>query len=157
MEDSNMNVVYQIFIGFVIPVVVSGMKKVEWPSSVKFSLVFLLSLVAASVVPLARLTNGSPFSADELLQALAVIFTTTQVFYKTAFKMFSIESLVNPHAALLSAISEQVASYVSSVDLATVKSILDPTTDHTVVVEISDIDGPESVEYSQNEEDDTQA
>jgi hypothetical protein len=149
MEDSNMSVIYQIFIGFVIPVVVSGMKKVEWPSSVKFGLVFVLSLLAASIVPLARLTNGAAFSFDEMLQALVVIFTTTQVFYKTAFKMLSIESLVNPHSALLSAINEQVASYVSSVDLATVKSILDPNTDHTVVVEISDIDGPESVEYSE--------
>lgn len=146
MENSNMAVVYQIFIGFVIPIVVSGMKKVHWPSSVKFSLVFFISLVAAAIVPLAKLNAQGSFNVDEFLQALAVIFTTTQVFYKTAFKMLNVENFVNPHAALLSAINEQVAAYVSSVDLATVKSILDPNTDHSVVVEISDVDGPDSVE-----------
>jgi len=146
METSGMDVVYQIVIGLIIPVAVSGLKQVNWPSSVKFSLVLAISVLFAAVVPLARLGSRESFNVDEFLQALTVIFTTTQVFYRTAFKMLKLETIINPHAALLSEINSQVAAYVHSVDVGTIRSILDPETEHSLLVEITDTDNPDSVE-----------
>ena len=146
MENSGMEVVYQIFIGLVIPLVVSGLKQVYWPSSVKFSLVLLISLVCAAVVPIARLSSRGSFDVDEFLQSMTVIFTTTQIFYRTAFKMLNIEDKINPQAALLSAIQDQVSTYVSSIDLRTTRSLLDPYTDHSLIVEITDINNPDEDE-----------
>ena len=148
MESNGMEVFYQIVIGLIIPVVVSGLKQVHWPSSVKFGLVLAVSLACAAVIPLARLGSRGSFSIDEFLQALTVIFTTTQIFYRTAFKMLSLENLINPQSALLSAINQQVSSYISSVDTATIRSILDPDTEHSLTVEINEVDGPDSIEVT---------
>lgn len=148
MESNGMEVVYQIVIGLIIPVAVSGLKQVHWSSSVKFGLVLAVSLACAAVVPLARLGSRESFSIDEFLQALTVIFTTTQIFYRTALKMLSLENLINPQSALLSTINQQVSLYISSVDTATIRSILDPDTEHSLTVEINEVNEPDSIEVT---------
>jgi len=142
---------FDFLIGAVIPVLVSRIKVVEWPSEWKFGVVFLMSLMASSVVPLATLSS-SGFDWDRMLDSLVLIFTTTQVVYHSAFKLLSAEEQLNPRTALLRLIKQQVSYYVANLDEKAVKEILDPESSRgigVVVEEIANID--EEVEDEEQE------
>ena len=138
MEQSQVEVLYQLVIGIIIPLVVSGVKEAHWPTLYKFGLVFLISLVAASIVPLAQYNSSGEVDYGKIASMLGVIFTTSQVIYQGAFKYFDAESKVNPKAALLSLISEQVALYLETVSREKAKDILSPMTDSSLEVVIND-------------------
>ncbi len=138
MEQSQAEVIYQLFIGTLIPLIASGLKESHWPAHYKFGMVFLISLIAAAIVPVAQydLTNG--FDYGKFATMLGVIFTTSQVIYQSAFKYFDAESKINPKAALLSLISYEVALYLETVSKEKAKDILNPKTDSTLEVVIND-------------------
>lgn len=138
MEQSLAEVIYQLTIGMIIPLVVSGVKEAHWPVHYKFGLVFLISLIAASIVPIAQYDSVGELDFGKLAAMLGVIFTTSQVIYQSAFKYFDIESKINPKAALLSLVSQQISFYLEELSKEKVKDILDPKTDSSLEVLINE-------------------
>jgi hypothetical protein len=53
--------------------------------------------------------------------------------------MFAIEETINPQAALLSAIKEQVVLYLENVDKETAAEVLDPNVDRSLQISISEV------------------
>lgn len=139
---------FDLLIGAVIPILVSRIKVVEWPSEWKFGVVFFMSLLASAVVPLATLSHNG-FDWDRMLDSLVLIFTTTQVVYHSAFKLLSAEDQLNPRTALLRMIKQQVSYYVANLEDEAVKEILDPNSDRGIGVIVEEI----SVSAEDNEED----
>jgi hypothetical protein len=131
--------VYQMLMGLVIPIMVSNLKKASWPSQYKFALVFAMSLVAAAIIPTAQFISGGDFSAPALLESLTLIFTTSQVVYRTVLKSMSYEDTLNPQSAVLSLVKEQVARYLEELDTESAKAILDPKSPHTLAVDIKEV------------------
>jgi hypothetical protein len=129
---------FDLLVGVVIPVLVSRIKLVEWPSQWKFGLVFAMSLLASAVVPVATISNEG-FDWQRMLDSLVLIFTTTQVVYHSAFKLLDTETQLNPRVALLRLIKEQVAFYVASLDDKDVAEILDPESDRGLSVIFDDV------------------
>ena len=144
MEQSQAEVMYQVIIGTVIPLVVSGLKESHWPTIYKFGLVFLISLVAAAIIPIAQYDPTKGFEYGQFAAMLGVIFTTSQVVYQGAFKYFDVESRVNPKAALLSLVSYEVALYLETVSKEQAKDILNPETESSLEVVINDTTHPDS-------------
>lgn len=137
MELKTMELVYQLLIGIIIPVVVTSLKQAHWPSVQKFALVFGLSLVAAALIPLANLAANKTFDAELLFQSLTVIFTTSQVIYRAAVKPLALEGMINPQSALLSLVKDQVSVFLQGMDKQTATELLDPNGTQTVKVLIS--------------------
>mgnify|MGYP000650361492 CR=1 FL=1 len=137
MDLKTMELVYQLLIGIIIPLVASSLKQVHWPSVQKFALVFGLSLFAASIIPLANLTAGKEFDAEFLFQSLTVIFTTSQVIYRAAIKPFSWEEMLNPQSALLSLVKDRVSMTLQDMSKQAANDLLDPAGLHTITVSIS--------------------
>lgn len=138
MDLKTAELLFQLITGVMIPFVVSSLKKAHWPSQTKFLVALGLSVLAASVVPLAKMGSG-PFDAGSLLESLTVIFTTSQIIYRSVVKMFLLEEVINPQAALLSAIKEQVIFYLENVDKQTATEVLDPTVDRSLQISISEV------------------
>lgn len=138
MELKTAELLFQLITGVMIPFVVSSLKKVHWSSQSKFLVALGLSVLAASIVPLAKMGSG-PFDAGLLLESLTVTFTTSQVIYRSVIKMFSLEESINPQAALLSAIKEQVILYLENVDKQTAAEVLDPAVDRSLQITISEV------------------
>lgn len=137
MDLKTTELLYQLLVGIMLPVIVTGLKRAHWPSAQKFALVFGLSLVAASLIPLANLAANKTFDAELLLQSLAVIFTTSQVIYRAALKPLALESVLNPQSALLSLVKDQVSAFLQNMDKQTATELLDPLSNQTVKVLIS--------------------
>lgn len=138
MEQSQAEVIYQLAIGTLIPLIVSGVKEAHWPVHYKFGLVFLISLIAASIVPIAQYDLAGGLDFGKLAAMLGVIFTTSQVIYQSAFKYFDLETKVNPKAALLSLVSQQISFYVGEFSKDKAKDILNPNTDSSLEVLINE-------------------
>lgn len=138
MELKTAELLFQLITGVMIPFVVSSLKKVHWSSQSKFLVALGLSVLAASIVPFAKMGSG-PFDAGLLLESLTVTFTTSQVIYRSVIKMFSLEESINPQAALLSAIKEQVILYLENVDKQTAAEVLDPAVDRSLQITISEV------------------
>lgn len=143
MDQAQAEVLYQIFIGTLIPVVVSNVKQAHWPNYQKFGLVFLISLVAAAIVPIAQFTLNESFDYGKFAAMLGTIFTTSQIVYQGAFKYLNMESTVNPKAALLSLIKEQVSLYIESIPNEKVRIILDPESESSIEVVINESNSSE--------------
>jgi cytochrome c biogenesis factor len=143
MDQVQAEVLYQIFIGTLIPVVVSNVKQAHWPNHQKFGLVFLISLVAAAIVPIAQFTSNESFDYGKFAAMLGTIFTTSQIVYQGAFKYLDMESTVNPKAALLSLIKEQVSLYIESIPNEKVRIILDPESESSIEVVINESNSSE--------------
>jgi uncharacterized membrane protein len=137
MDLKTMELVYQLMIGIIIPLVATSLKQAHWPSVQKFALVFGLSLVAAALIPLANLASGKSFDSELLFQSLTVIFTTSQVIYRAAVKPLALETAINPQSALLSLVKDQVSMFLQDMDKATAFDLLDPNGTQTVKVSIS--------------------
>ena len=135
--------IYQLMIGVVIPVFVSNIKKVSWSSQYKFVLAFGLSILASSIVPMAKLLSSGSFDFSELLAGLSVIFTTSQVVYQSIFKMFRVEDSLNPQSALLALVKEQVSAYLQTLTPETTKDLLDPESPSSLSIDIRQFDDPE--------------
>lgn len=138
MELKTAELLFQLITGVMIPFIISSLKKVHWSSQSKFLVALGLSVLAASIVPLAKMGSG-PFDAGSLLESLTVTFTTSQVIYRSVIKMFSLEESINPQAALLSAIKEQVILYLENVDKQTAAEVLDPAVDRSLQITISEV------------------
>lgn len=138
MELKTAELLFQLITGVMIPFIVSSLKKVHWSSQSKFLVALGLSVLAASIVPLAKMGSG-PFDAGSLLESLTITFTTSQVIYRSVIKMFSLEESINPQAALLSAIKEQVILYLENVDKQTAAEVLDPAVDRSLQITISEV------------------
>lgn len=138
MDQSQAEVLYQIVIGTLIPLVVSNVKQAHWPNYQKFGLVFLISLIAAAIVPLAQFDMYESFDYGKMAAMLGTIFTTSQIIYQGAFKYFDMESTVNPKAALLSLVKEQVALYLESLPADRAKVILDPESEDGIEIVINE-------------------
>jgi uncharacterized membrane protein len=138
VDQNQAEALYQLIIGTIIPIVVSSMKQASWPNYQKFGLVFVISLVAASVVPMAQFTNSGEFDFGKMALMLGGIFTTTQVIYQGAFKYLEVESTVNPKAALLSLVKDQISHYIETISDERVKSIIDPESEHSLEVTINE-------------------
>lgn len=139
---------YQLVIGVIIPVFVSNIKKVSWSSQYKFVLAFGLSILASSIVPIAKLLSSGNFDFSELLAALSVIFTTSQVVYQSIFKMLRVEDSLNPQSALLALVKEQVSAYLQTLTPETTKDLLDPESPSSLSIDIRQFDDPEFEEDS---------
>ena len=137
MDLKTMELVYQLLIGIIIPLIASSLKQVQWPSVQKFALVFGLSLFAASIIPLANLTSGKEFDAEFLFQSLTVIFTTSQVIYRAAIKPLAWEEMLNPQSALLSLVKDQVSVSLQDIGKQAANELLDPASMHTITVSIN--------------------
>lgn len=129
---------FDILVGVVIPILVSQVKNVEWPSEWKFGLVFLVSLIASSVVPIATI-SGAGYDWERMLNSLVLIFTTTQVVYHSAFKLLSAEEQLNPRVALLRLVKQQAAYYIAGLGDTEVREILDPTNSREVQVILEEV------------------
>jgi len=145
MDLKTMELVYQLLIGIIIPLVASSLKQAHWPSVQKFALVFGLSFLAAAIIPAASLTSGKEFDAEFFFQSLTIIFTTSQVIYRAAVKPLAWEQTINPQSALLSLVKDQVSAFLQDMDKETANDLLDPTSQQTVIVSISreSVDKPE--------------
>jgi uncharacterized membrane protein len=137
MDIKTMELVYQLMVGIIIPVVVTSLKQAHWPSTQKFALVFGLSLVAAALIPLASLTAGKSFDAEFLFESLTVIFTTSQVIYRAAIKPLALEETVNPKSALLSLIKDQVSVFLQDMGKQEAAALLDPTSKYVIKVSVN--------------------
>jgi hypothetical protein len=146
MSQSMAEGLYQLFVGAFIPLVVSSLKQINWPNYQKFGLVFVLSLIAASIVPLAQLRESGDFDFSKLAAMMGVIFTTTQLVYQGAFKLYDAETIVNPKAALLSVVKEQLSLYLDRLTTDQIKSILDPESPDTLDIVINQTQFEESEE-----------
>ena len=135
--------IYQLMIGVVIPVFVSNIKKVSWSSQYKFLLAFGFSILASCIVPIAKLLSSGSFDFFELLAALSVIFTTSQVVYQGIFKMLHVEDSLNPQSALLSLVKEQVSAYLQTISPETTKDLLNPESPSSLSIDIRQFDDPE--------------
>lgn len=144
MDQSQVEVIYQLMIGTLIPLVVSGVKEAHWPAHYKFGLVFLVSLIAASIVPIAQYDSTGEVDYGKIASMLGVIFTTSQVIYQSAFKYFDAESRVNPKAALLSLVSQQISFYLETLPREKAKDILNPNTDSSLEVLINETEHVDS-------------
>jgi hypothetical protein len=143
MESQSMENLYTVLIGIVIPVFVSRLKKTSWSSQFKFLVAFLFSIAASAVVPMAQLLAVGTFDFGNLLTSLTVIFTTSQVVYQGVFKMLHAEEIVNPQAALLSLIKEEVSMYIDTLDERDVKNVLNPATSASLEIDIKQVDDSE--------------
>ena len=143
MESQPMENLYTVLIGIVIPVFVSRLKKTSWSSQFKFLVAFLFSIAASAVVPMAQLLAVGTFDFGNLLTSLTVIFTTSQVVYQGVFKMLHAEEIVNPQAALLSLIKEEVSMYIDTLDERDVKNVLNPATSASLEIDIKQVDDSE--------------
>lgn len=139
MDVKSAELVYEMLMGLVIPIMVSNLKKVSWPSQYKFVLVFAMSLIAAAIVPTAQVISGGDFSTSALLESLTLIFTTSQVVYRTVLRSMNYEDVLNPQSAVLSLVKEQVARYLEELDAESAKAILDPKSPHTLTVDIKEV------------------
>ena len=137
MDLKTMELIYQLLIGVIIPVVVTSLKQAHWPSVQKFALVFGLSLVAAALIPLANLAANKTFDAELLFQSLTVIFTTSQVIYRGAIKPLALEETVNPQSALLSLVKDQVSVFLQGMDKKTAAEMLDPAGKYVIKVSVN--------------------
>ena len=137
MNPKTMELLYQLLIGVIIPLVVTSLKQAHWPSVQKFALVFGLSFAAAALIPFARLSSEKEFDTELFFESLTVIFTTSQVIYRGAIKPLAVEAAINPQSALLSLIKNQVSVFLQDLDEKTMDELLDPTSSHAVVVSIS--------------------
>ena len=137
MDIKTMELIYQLMVGIIIPVVVTSLKQAHWPSVQKFALVFGLSLVAAALIPLANLTAGKSFDAELLFESLTVIFTTSQVIYRAAVKPLALEETINPQSALLSLIKDQVSVFLQGMNKQEAANLLDPTSKYIVKVSVN--------------------
>jgi hypothetical protein len=138
MELKTAELLFQLITGVMIPFAVSSLKQVHWSSQQKFLVVLGLSVLAASVVPLAKMGSG-PFDAGSLLESLTVTFTTSQIIYRSVIKSLALEETINPKAALLSAIKEQIILYLEDVDKETAAEVLDPSADRSLQISISEV------------------
>ena len=138
MELKTAELLFQLMTGVMIPFIVSSLKKVHWSAQYKFLVAVGLSVMAASIVPFAKMGTGT-FAAGSLLESLTVTFTTSQIVYRSVIKMFAIEETINPQAALLSAIKEQVILYLENVDKETAAEVLDPSVDRSLQISISEV------------------
>lgn len=139
MELNTAELIYQMLMGLVIPIMVSNLKKASWSSEYKFILVFVMSLIAAAVVPVANLIAGGNLTAEALLESLTLIFTTSQVVYRTILRGFNYEDSLNPQSAVVSLVKNQVAKYLAELDAESAKAILDPNSPHTLAVDIREV------------------
>lgn len=139
MELNTAELIYQMLMGLVIPIMVSNLKKASWSSEYKFILVFVMSFIAASVVPVANLIAGGNLTSESLLESLTLIFTTSQVVYRTILKGFNYEDALNPQSAVVSLVKQQVAKYLAELDAESAKAILDPKSPHTLAVDIREV------------------
>lgn len=139
MELSTAELIYQMLMGLVIPIMVSNLKKASWSSEYKFILVFIMSLIAAAIVPIANLITGGDLTAEALLESLTLIFTTSQVVYRTILRGFNYEDTLNPQSAVVSLVKQQVAKYLAELDAESAKAILDPKSPHTLAVDIREV------------------
>jgi hypothetical protein len=139
VDVKSAELVYEMLMGLVIPIMVSNLKKVSWPSQYKFVLVFAMSLIAAAIVPTAQVISGGDFSTSALLESLTLIFTTSQVVYRTVLRSMNYEDVLNPQSAVLSLVKEQVARYLEELDAESAKAILDPKSPHTLTVDIKEV------------------
>lgn len=137
MDLKTMELIYQLLIGVIIPVVVTSLKQAHWPSVQKFALVFGLSLVAAALIPLANLAANKEFDAELLFQSLTVIFTTSQVIYRGAIKPLALEETVNPQSALLSLVKDQVSVFLQGMDKKTAAEMLNPAGKYVIKVSVN--------------------
>lgn len=138
MDLKTAELLFQLITGVMIPFAVSSLKQVHWSSQQKFLVVLGLSVLAASIVPFAKMGSG-PFDAGSLLESLTVTFTTSQIIYRSVIKSLALEETINPKAALLSAIKEQIVLYLENVDKETAAQVLDPNTERSLQINISEI------------------
>lgn len=136
MELKTMELAYQLLVGIVIPLAVTSLKRAHWPSTQKFALVFGLSLLAASLIPLSNLASNKAFDAELLFQSLTVIFTTSQVIYRGAIKPLALEETVNPQSALLSLVKDQVSVFLQGMDKETAAEMLNPAGKYVIKVSV---------------------
>jgi len=143
MESQSMETLYTVLIGIVIPVFVSRLKKTSWTSQFKFLVAFLFAIAASAVVPMAQLLATGSFDFGNLLTSLTVIFTTSQVVYQGVIKTMHAEELINPQAALLSLIKEEISMYIDTLDERDVKDVLNPNTSSSFEIDIKQVDDSE--------------
>jgi heme/copper-type cytochrome/quinol oxidase subunit 4 len=138
MSLQTAELLFQLIIGVMIPFVVSTLKQVHWTSSQKFMVAFGVSVVASSLVPILKMGDG-PFDGAAMLESLTVIFTTSQVIYRSILKMMAVEEVINPQIALLSVVRDQIIPYLATIDKQTAADILDPNTDKSIEVTVQEI------------------
>jgi len=138
MDVKTMELLFQLITGLMIPFIISVLKQVHWSPEQKFMITFVLSTLAASVIPLLKM-GSDPFNVDLMLQSLTVIFTTSQVIYRAVLKNMSLEEIINPQAALASAIRYQIIPYLLTIDKKTAADILDPDSDKSIEVNVQEL------------------
>jgi len=138
MDVKTMELLFQLITGLMIPFIISVLKQVHWSPEQKFMITFVLSTLAASIIPLLKM-GSDPFNVDLMLQSLTVIFTTSQVIYRAVLKNMSLEEIINPQAALASAIRYQIIPYLLTIDKKTAADILDPDSDKSIEVNVQEL------------------
>ena len=138
MDVKTMELLFQLITGLMIPFIISVLKQVHWSPEQKFMITFVLSTLAASVIPLLKM-GSDPFNVDLMLQSLTVIFTTSQVIYRAVLKNMSLEEIINPQAALASAIRYQIIPYLLTIDKKTAADILNPDSDKSIEVNVQEL------------------
>lgn len=138
MDVKTMELLFQLIIGVMIPFIISVLKQVHWTAEQKFTVTFVLATIAASIIPLLKM-GSNPFSTELMLQSLTIIFTTSQVVYRAVIKNMALEEVINPQAALASAIKDQVIPYLLTIDKKTAADILDPNSNKSIEVNVHEI------------------
>jgi len=138
MDVKTMELLFQLITGLMIPFIISVLKQVHWSPEQKFMITFVLSTLAASIIPLLKM-GSDPFNVDLMLQSLTVIFTTSQVIYRAVLKNMSLEEIINPQAALASAIRYQIIPYLLTIDKKTAADILNPDSDKSIEVNVQEL------------------
>ena len=139
MDEKTIELLFQLITGVMIPFAVSVLKQVHWSASQKFMIAFGISVLASSVIPILKMGSG-PFDGALMLESLTVIFTTSQVVYRSILKMMAFEEALNPQAALVSIIKDQIIPYLTTIDRQTATEILDPSTQKSIEVNVREIE-----------------
>ncbi len=120
----------ELFVGFLLPLLVMWLTKLNWRTEYKFFAAAAASLVAGALV---ALSDGKLTSAS-LVENLIVILTTSQFVYFTFFKALGLEKWIYPQAAVVDQAQQVVKNELSDLTREEANKVLDPAIPATVDV-----------------------
>jgi len=130
---NNAQLILQILTGVIIPVVITWLKDVTWPSYYKFAMAVGLSAAAAGLT--AYINND--LTGTNLLTDFVTIFTISQTVYQTFFRVLNLHAFADPKDALLNQAVTLIAQQINEMDSNTVKNVLDITKPEQMDVQVN--------------------
>lgn len=91
-------IVFGLIASFVVPFIVSGFKRWQWPTVAKFALAVGVSLAAGGISEYlaGAFTFGPESSPRSAIVVAAAIFTASQAHYASWFRALGLDNWLNP-------------------------------------------------------------